>query len=712
MTPRGTAVARPDDAACPDRSARARRVEQTSFALACLLLLALIAIRFAEPIKDGDLFWHMAYARQMLERHTLVPDPTIYSWTPVSAAMIYCAWLSELVLYGLWWLGGEGAMFVLRYAAAAAIVALLWHHAARFRHAWRAWTPLLILLVVLASAPVMPAKPELFSIVFTHLLLWLFAGARHADRCALGQDNTKGGAGEPEAGGLEATGRGNGDSDGGSGAQSRAMGRIDGRGKGFPRGAGYWLWAVPALMLVWVNSHGGFILAGPLMAAMLVGDLANRRYAPSLAFGAPARRTLWLAWIAAAAVTLFTPYGWSYPQQLLADYVFGATARPDVDWNNAHQGLFSAGGWALHLPEYGALMFGVLAWFAWRARRAGRPVDAVSVLLVLVALPLFVVYLRSSYLLPAVFGYVALAMLPRPANTGDATASSVSSAAPIAMVATVALAAALVARAGWEARCRPEGFSWWGFGIGHINPVEEAEWLDGHRLGERLYNIFDSGGYLLWRLHPVYRVMVDSRSYPYLGWFEDQYRFTMGQSFDSFLRRYPADVAVIDLAKAPAWRNFLRSPEWRPAFVGATAAVFVRTGDMRAEGIGYRAAAGLESIRNADAALRVFDFVVDAGDWVTAWRLADRLQGPLACQVPPRVLAAIEDHRVAYRLAQDGRYREAAERLGRALARKHPGERDQALLLMLQAMTVVDDPGPTRAMQIRAGLASLLAQRE
>ncbi len=65
------------------------------------LIVAFLALRYAGPIPDGDLFFHLAYAKQMLARGTLVTDHTLYSWTPSSNATIYCAWLAELVLYGL-----------------------------------------------------------------------------------------------------------------------------------------------------------------------------------------------------------------------------------------------------------------------------------------------------------------------------------------------------------------------------------------------------------------------------------------------------------------------------------------------------------------------------------------------------------------------------------------------------------------------------------
>ena len=641
-----------------------------AIASTAMLLLA-IALRFAEPLKDGDLFWHMAYARQILATHSLIPDATIYSWTPASGAMIYCSWLSQIALYGLWSLGGATAMFALRYAAVLLIVALLWQHARRFGLARRPWIPALLLVVVLAAAPVTPTKPELFSVLFTHLLLWLFYGARHADQHG--------------------------------------------------RSAAPWLWTVPLLVTVWINCHGGVILAAPLLLAMWAGDLCNRRVSPTQALSAPAQRTLTLAWMAAAVATLITPYGLAYPRQLIDDYLLGTTPRPDVAWNSAHQNLFSTGGWSLHLPEYGLLMVLTLTWLAWRRRRERAPFDTTALLMLLVAVPLFIVYLRSTYLLPAVFGYVAISLLPevRQPSPGSARAAARgprvaprTAATMLAAVGALTLPAALTARTAWEMQRQPEAFGWWGFGIGYINPVEEAEWLSRHPLGPRLYNIFDSGGYLLWRLYPDYKVMVDSRSFPYLGWFDDQYRFTMGERFDSFLSQYPGDVAVIDLAKASAWRNFLRSTQWRPIFFGATAAIFVRRDDTRAQALRYESATGLATLRNGDAALRVFDFAVDVGDWRTAWMVASELQGPLRQQIPAAVLSAVDDHRQAYQLAVTGHYADAAERLNRALARKVAGDNDMAMLVMLQALALLRDPGTAQARQIQNGLQKLLQQRE
>src|SRR5512135_2046118 len=94
-------------------------------------LLVAVAIRFAEPLQDGDLFWHMAYARQMLAHRTLIPDHAAFSWTPAQTDVRYCAWLSELFLYGLWEHVGVGSLFALRYLIVLAIAGLAYAHARR-----------------------------------------------------------------------------------------------------------------------------------------------------------------------------------------------------------------------------------------------------------------------------------------------------------------------------------------------------------------------------------------------------------------------------------------------------------------------------------------------------------------------------------------------------------------------------------------------------
>ncbi len=227
---------------------------------------------------------------------------------------------------------------------------------------------------------------------------------------------------------------------------------------------------------------------------------------------------------------------------------------------------------------FAALAACIVVLFVAVARRRGSRgrVDYALLLSLVAYLPLSVQIVRASYLWPALACYtlVYLAYLAR------ADRDSIERRAPLrallqrhgALAAAIAFAAVALS-VGYHAYARPQPGFWLGFGTSYINPVPEAEFLARTKLGTRFYNTFDSGGYLLWRLYPQYRVMVDSRSFPYLDWFDDQYRFAKGTEFEEFLARYPADIAIIDLQKVGCWRNFVRAPDWHPVFYGPTAAV-------------------------------------------------------------------------------------------------------------------------------------------
>ena len=447
------------------------------------ILLLWLAIRLAQPIADTDVFWHMVYAKQMIARHTLRTDHTLYSWMPSSNEMMYCAWLSEMLLLGLWNWSGIAGLAVLRYSAVLLTVVLpAWF-------AWRAgilrlpFTWLLILFATILGLGATQPKPELFSLLMWHVLLFCYFRFRLAIR--QNTDTTR------------------------------------------------WLYAMPALMLLWVNLHGGFILAGPFLAVTLVAE-----WIPAWAFPEWLRpayrlpqvllRKMTLAWAAALLAIAVTPYGPQYPLQLFADLVLHRTPRPDGIWNSAMQSSFSVAGFNLHLPEF--LAFMALVWIVLLTLSVRRgPVDWLIPALNLIYVPLYIAYLRSTFLLPVLFAFSVIWWISaQPLEIWSFPR------ARLLRIAPLALFLFWIGRSTYELRANPEGYTWIGFGFGYMQPVAEAEFVANLNLGPRLYNMYNSGGYLIWRLYPQYQVMCDPRSFPYLSWFHELYNFTRQASKEEF----------------------------------------------------------------------------------------------------------------------------------------------------------------------------------
>lgn len=182
----------------------------------------MVALRYAEPVADGDLFWQMAYGRQLWERGTLVPDHAAFSWTPASNTVIYCAWLGELVLYKL----GLPALFVLRFVIVAVVLGLaaLFLRAAGLGSRLELF-PVLLMLVLPGYLGTM-LKPELFSYLFINVLAWGYYTWRLTGRRSF-------------------------------------------------------LYALPVLMMVWANTHGVYIFG--LLAVLVLAVVEGRAFRISAA---------------------------------------------------------------------------------------------------------------------------------------------------------------------------------------------------------------------------------------------------------------------------------------------------------------------------------------------------------------------------------------------------------------------------------------------
>jgi hypothetical protein len=117
----------------PVRANPSERANTRLAAILSLLLLAVVGLRFAQPIQDGDIFWHMVYGAQMVAHGTLRVDHSLFSWMPASNDLIYCAWTAELLFLAVWKAFGITGLFALRYACVAVFLALLGVYAHRLR---------------------------------------------------------------------------------------------------------------------------------------------------------------------------------------------------------------------------------------------------------------------------------------------------------------------------------------------------------------------------------------------------------------------------------------------------------------------------------------------------------------------------------------------------------------------------------------------------
>jgi hypothetical protein len=327
------------------------------------------------------------------------------------------------------------------------------------------------------------------------------------------------------------------------------------------------LWLLPPLMLLWVNLHGGYVLGLVLIAIALAGIILDGLFekkprAEILKSVAP----LALIFLACLVVVPVNPNGvrmFSYPFETLSSPVMQEHIE---EWfsPNFHQTRF--------LP-LAALMFTVFAVLALSPRRA-----RLSELLMLSATGYAV--LRSGRHLP-IFAFAAVPLLAEHAslwiksrefsarfNSPESLASARPSLLRPALlvvalcVSMINVRQVLARQAGVEA----ERF-----------PASAVEFLRAENPPGPIFNWYDWGGYLIWKLYPERRVYIDGRADVYGDAFIEEFlRASRGEGdWREPLRRYEIRT-VITKPDSPLVSLLEHEGGWSKAFEDKQAVVLIK----------------------------------------------------------------------------------------------------------------------------------------
>lgn len=242
-------------------------------------VFATIAGLAVTPVRDPDLFWHLATGRLIVRTHH-IPKVDPFSWTAPGRRWIAHEWLTEVIFHAANTAFGWAGLIVL--SATAIVLAFYFAWSAALRLGAPTWTATAVTgIAALGSLHTWGARPQMFSLALTGLLGRLMVDAWRGHLRRL------------------------------------------------------W-WAVP-MVLVWANLHGGYIFAIALLGAFAVGATADRRlhhWRPATAIAATPSlvRNAWLVTAFATAASLINPNGlrgFLYPFSYLGD---NASTRYVAEW--------------------------------------------------------------------------------------------------------------------------------------------------------------------------------------------------------------------------------------------------------------------------------------------------------------------------------------------------------------------------------------------
>jgi hypothetical protein len=312
-------------------------------------------------------------------------------------------------------------------------------------------------------------------------------------------------------------------------------------------------WMAPLLVALWANVHilfpaGVAVLAVATVCAAVEGH-------PS--------RALALTTLGAALATLANPYGW----KLLA-HVHTIASQPRLIRAVTE----------FQSPDFGSqlgVLVGAFLLFAIGVMAMSRErMTPFELITFLVPLAMGLYMIRNM----ALFAILAAPTVARHLDAALPHSFAQQRPGPgsvwhwVPVVAGLALLVSLLPRGkSWRENVEPGVF-----------PVVAADFIAAHFSGVRLFNHFDWGGFLIYRLFPTARVSIDGRTAAYEPSQLDAYLRTqdLAAGWQRFLEDCHPDL-VIWPVDHPLPTVLRRLPEWRVIFEDSGAVVFARADGTR-----------------------------------------------------------------------------------------------------------------------------------
>jgi hypothetical protein len=426
------------------------------------LLCAIFGFLGTQLLGDADIGWHIRNGQHILSTRS-VPTTDYFSYTMSGRPWYAWEWLYDVLVAGIHSAAGLSGVVLLSALIGALTFALL------FRNAMRSSGNLLVAggltaLAAVAASIHLLARPHMVTWLFT--LIWF----QQLDR--------------------------------------------------FQRGERKSLFLLPALMLLWVNLHGGFLMGIAVTALFLAGNAMTWIITSSSELRSRAQvrmRHLGLTLLLTLGATFITPYGYRLYAHLY-EYLGSKFMMNNIqEFLSPDFHLFQVKAFALLLivallalvlqsRKASVIDFLVIAFSAWIGLYAVRNIPIAAMLLTLTVAPMLGESFRS------VGHEIGIAPWLRNLATkidGFSARMQVMDQRFKRHVLSVIVALLLVVGAGARGASALSAQTLH-FDEKHM-PVQAAEFMAAHNIRDHFFAPDSWSGYLIYRLYPDVRVMMDDR---------------------------------------------------------------------------------------------------------------------------------------------------------------------------------------------------------
>jgi len=486
-----------------------------------LLLLLVSALAYHPTIgEDYDIWFHLEYGKHYVENLTWKIDHSQFSWTPSLPDWKYVTWIGSSILYVAHRTASTAGLYIVQWLILLSIFAICLYYIRLLGDTIDITHIMGILLLAIAlKLTTVYIKPELFSTLFITASIFIYFYTKLSLRNLL--------------------------------------------------------FLYPLLFLVWVNTHGGFIIGLFLISLMFFGEAVNFYFQKKSAMPRRLLINFAIAVSLSYIATLINPYGINYHIDILkyltAKEYMGEATRLFAYlsmWNylrfSSNMFNFINSAWSLVTI---AVLFGITSVYAyWK----DKYFDIAIVLLNVIFFPLSMQAARSTIFYPLV-GFFSILYILKKVDALQIKRKFAPAALAIFLFWSIYILHITINFL--------DNRSWFGARVEEYLPVNEVEYIKKNKLPGPIFNDYVIGAYMMWKMYPDYKVFIDPRYGPYVGgvlkdWFGMGNYMGDPKGLERLLSKYPFKIALLHVRERSIifW---LLSNDWRLAYFDKIAVVLV-----------------------------------------------------------------------------------------------------------------------------------------
>ncbi|MGD0283074.1 MAG: hypothetical protein ABSB95_12015 [Dissulfurispiraceae bacterium] len=499
----------------------ATNITSNWFIVGLAIFAVFVAFFFYYPSVGGDqdIWFHIRYGYHFVHHCTWKINHGQFNWTTFDPNFRYVTWIGSSILYIAYALMSNYGLYLLLYAVIGSMVFCFLYFLKKTGYRFDITSLLAILGVLLViNLKYLYIKPDMFSGLLFVAACLIYYKAKETESWKL-------------------------------------------------------FYIYPPLFLLWVNTHGGFIVGLFFISAAFGGELANALFFRKARLSWEQLKHFAISVVLSYAVLGANPDGYGYFAGIVKDFFspeMKTTQQIIFEYMNMWYSISPIKAAGLRFRFAGVAMLVMLVSFiaiCIYLLKKKRFFDLPSVFLVVFFFIFGMSVVRASMYFPLVWFFAFFYVYKRYDVVKIKGVINFLSLGIIVILCVKILSFAFTDY---------DSLAWFGTNWEESYPVKEVEYIKKAHPRGNIWNDYLSGGYMLWALYPDYKVFIDPRYGGYMRNFmptPEEAKDSKG--LEQYTKRFPFEVALVAYYDTQMIQWLLKA-DWRIAFIGENALVIVK----------------------------------------------------------------------------------------------------------------------------------------